>query len=56
MAKKENTEKTKTPSKKTTPDTSKTKDRVIPVIPKEERSQLNEGVDPKIDTSKKSND
>ncbi|MEI7422424.1 MAG: hypothetical protein WCK18_10030 [Prolixibacteraceae bacterium] len=43
-------------SKETTPDTSKTKDRVIPSVPKEERTQLNEGKDIKISSSKKLND
>lgn len=51
------TEKTNTDTKKEpTPDTTKTKSRVIPSVPKKERTQLNEGVDPKIDKTKKLHD
>lgn len=53
----EKTEKTTTESiKETVPDTTKTKDRVIPNVPKEERTQLNEGVDTKIGKKKPLND
>jgi hypothetical protein len=43
-------------NKETNSDTSKSKVRVLPTISKEERTQLNEGISPKIDKSKKLND
>jgi len=56
MSEKEKTENPSPAPKETAPDTSKTKDRVIPTVPKEERAQLNEGIDPKSDTCKKLNE
>lgn len=56
MTETEKTEKTNVPEKPVNTDTSKTKDRVIPSVPKEERTQLNEGKDKKISPDKKLND
>lgn len=57
MTEKEKTENTKNETKKEpTPDTTKNKTRVIPIVPKNERIQINEGTDSKIDKSKKLND
>ncbi len=52
MPEKEKTEKSKTIEKDAVPDTTKTKDRIIPKVPKEERTQLNEGEDLKVVTKK----
>lgn len=52
LPEKTNSKKTETPKDKK-PDVSKTKDRVIPQVPKGERMILNEGYKPKADSSKK---
>ncbi len=49
-------ENSKTITKETKPDVSKTKVRVIPIVPKKDRTQLNEGKELKIKNDKKLND
>lgn len=53
MTEEKKSKKVETP-KDPTPDVAKTKDRVIPHVPKNERIVLNEGHEPKIIGNKKS--
>ncbi len=53
MSDKKKSETTETP-KDSKPDVSKTKDRVIPHVPKDERITLNEGFEPKVKLDKES--
>lgn len=52
MTEKSNSKTTDT-QKDPKPDVAKTKSRVIPQVPKSERIALNEGYEPKSDSSKK---